>query len=88
MYEHEHSADQDSYTFGRRPVTPVFYEAFQDINQAIAFEKQVKGWIRKKKEALMERNRDKLKELSVCDNATSHLNYERTPFGSAQGDTK
>ncbi len=88
LYEHEHSKDQDSYTFDKRPLILVFYEAFQDINQVIAFEKKVKGWTRKKKEALIEKNWDKIKELSVCRNTTSHLHYEnRTPFDSAQGDT-
>jgi putative endonuclease len=89
LYEHEHSTDPDSYTFNKRPLTLVFYEAFQDINQAIAFEKKVKGWTRKKKEALIERNWDKLKELAICRNFTSHVYHNkdnRTPFDYAQGD--
>jgi len=31
----------------------VFTEVFFDVNQAIGFEKQVKGWTRKKKEAII-----------------------------------
>jgi putative endonuclease len=31
----------------------VFSEMFYDVNQAIAFEKQVKGWRRAKKEAII-----------------------------------
>ena len=58
------------------------------LKQAIAFEKQVNGWTRKKKEALIEKNWDKIKELAVCINESSHTNYRknRTPFDSAQGD--
>jgi putative endonuclease len=42
----------------------VFCERFTDINQAIAFEKQIKGWNRKKKEAIINDNWDLLPELS------------------------
>ena len=38
LYEHEHSKDQDSSTFAKRPLVLVFYEAFQNSNQAIAFD--------------------------------------------------
>jgi len=52
------------YTSKRLPVKLVFSERFGDINQAIRFEKQVKGWSRKKKEALINRNFDLLVTLS------------------------
>jgi len=42
----------------------VFYETFNDINQAIAFEKQVKGWRRAKKEAIIRGDWELLPELS------------------------
>jgi putative endonuclease len=41
------------YTSKRLPVRLVFSERLTDINQAIRFEKQIKGWNRKKKEALI-----------------------------------
>lgn len=53
LYEHETGNDPKSYTFKRRPVKLVFHESFNDIVQAIAFEKQVKGWRRAKKEAII-----------------------------------
>ena len=48
---------------------------------------QIKGWTRKKKEALIENNWDKIKELAVCINESSYLNHTqtRTPFDSSQG---
>jgi len=52
------------YTSNRLPIRLVFSERFTDINQAIRFEKQIKGWNRKKKEALISRNFDLLVELS------------------------
>ena len=77
LYEHQSGYRQGSYTHDRRPVELVFFEVFYDIRQAIAFEKQVKGWTRKKKEALIERNWDKIKELAQCRNETSHKNYKK-----------
>lgn len=64
IYEHELGLITKCYTYRRRPLKLVFYEIFQDINQAIAFEKQVKGWSRIKKQALIERDWDKLVQLS------------------------
>ena len=52
------------YTSNRLPIRLVFSERFSDINQAIRFEKQIKGWSRKKKEALISRNFDLLVKLS------------------------
>ena len=41
------------YTATRRPVTLVFHQEFQQITDAIAAERQLKGWSRAKKEALI-----------------------------------
>ena len=73
----EHSAGKytNSYTFSRRPVQLVYYNEFNDVTQAIHFEKQLKGWSRKKKEALMNGDWDKLKILAECNNETSHKRY-------------
>ncbi|WP_394345037.1 GIY-YIG nuclease family protein [Chryseobacterium rhizoplanae] len=50
--------------YTRKPVKLVFYHEFNDVNQAISFEKQVKGWSRKKKEAIINNNWDLLPLLS------------------------
>ncbi|MGH7036175.1 MAG: GIY-YIG nuclease family protein [Stellaceae bacterium] len=50
----EHNAGSFAgYTATRRPVTLVFHQEFDRITDAIAAERQVKGWRRAKKEALM-----------------------------------
>jgi putative endonuclease len=50
----EHSAGMNCrYTKSRRPVTLVWSQAFQQITDAIAAERQIKGWSRAKKEALI-----------------------------------
>lgn len=62
--QHQEGYDESSYTYKRRPVELVFQYEFNDIIQAIAFEKQIKGWSRKKKEAIINDEWDKLPELS------------------------
>jgi putative endonuclease len=53
----EHNAGlYDGYTARRRPVTLVFAQHFDTITDAIAAERQVKGWSRAKKEALIAGN--------------------------------
>ena len=64
LYEHETGLDHNSYTYKRRPVQLVFQESFNDIQQAIAFEKQIKGWRRAKKEAIINGDWHLLPELA------------------------
>ena len=50
----EHNAGAyDGYTKSRRPVELVFHQEFQRITDAISAERQLKGWGRAKKEALV-----------------------------------
>jgi putative endonuclease len=84
--KHQSGHFPESYTHNRRPVQLVFYNEFNEIEQAIAFEKQVKGWSRKKKEAIINDNWEKLKELAVCKNISNSENKDKG-FDSAQPDT-
>ena len=52
------------YTSTRLPVKLVYSANFNNVNEAIRFEKQVKGWNRKKKEALIRGDFDALIQLS------------------------
>ena len=70
LYEHENGLNSESYTCKRRPVKLVFQEVFTEITQAMAFEKQVKGWNRKNREAIIGGDWDLLPELSVRKNNT------------------
>jgi putative endonuclease len=61
----EHNAGTyDGFTRTRRPVTLVFSEWFDNVTDAIAAERQVKGWSRAKKEALIRGDFGQLRELS------------------------
>ena len=53
-----------AYTFSRRPVELVWVETFTDPNIAIEYEKKIKGWSRRKKEALINEDWDKLVKFS------------------------
>ena len=53
-----------NHTKKRLPVKLVYFEVFQRIDEAFYREKQVQGWSRSKKEALINGNFGKLPELS------------------------
>ncbi len=61
LEEHIDGIAEDSYTYIRRPVELKYVEEFENIEKAIEREKQIKNWTRKKKEALIFANYDKLK---------------------------
>lgn len=53
-----------NHTKNRLPVKLVYYERYPRIDMAFDREKQVQGWSRKKKEALINGEHDKLPELA------------------------
>ena len=64
LAEHNAGVDTKCYTFSRRPVVLKYSEHFRQVEHAIAREKQIKGWSRKKKEALIEGNFEELINLA------------------------
>lgn len=48
MFEHQHKG-ADSFTERYNAVNLIFWELFPNVETAIAREKQIKGWSRKKK---------------------------------------
>lgn len=51
--EHHSGAITSCYTYTRRPLELVFTQDFKTREEALASEQQIKGWSRKKKEAMM-----------------------------------
>ncbi len=49
LNEHKKGLNTDCYTYNRRPVKLIFSEMFNDVNQAIYFEKKIKKWSKDKK---------------------------------------
>ena len=58
------------YTSGRRPVRLVFAEEFATREDAFARERQIKGWRRSKKQALIRRQWDMLPGLAKAHGST------------------
>ncbi len=58
-----------NYTRKHLPVELVYYEEFQRVDDAFAREKQIQGWSRKKKEALVQGQFGKLTDLARSKNA-------------------
>ena len=54
IYEHKHHFDKGSFTAQYNIEKLVYYEETSDIESAIAREKQIKGWNRKRKNKLIE----------------------------------
>ncbi|GJE75355.1 GIY-YIG nuclease family protein [Methylorubrum suomiense] len=52
------------YTSRRRPVTLVWSEQFERFDEAVAYERRLKGWSRAKKEALIRGDWDRLQEAA------------------------
>lgn len=75
LKEHQEGLNPTSYTHSRRPIVLKWYSELSSPSQAIALEKQIKGWTRKKKEALINNNWNKLKEHAECMNESSHKNH-------------
>ena len=64
VYEHKHKMGS-KFTSKYNITRPVYYESFSDIRDAIAREKQIKGWLRAKKIVLIESVNPKWEDLSV-----------------------
>lgn len=59
-----------NFTRKHKPVKLVYFEEYDRIDEAYYREKQIQGWNRKKKEALINNTPELLNELSKCKNET------------------
>jgi putative endonuclease len=57
------------FIYNKRPLKLVFQQCFNDVRQAISFEKQVKGWRREKKEVLIAGKWELLPQLAKNNKA-------------------
>ena len=65
VYQHKTKAHPESFTAKYNVNRLVYYEQFGDINDAIAREKQIKGWRRSKKTDLIEAANPNWQDLSL-----------------------
>ena len=66
LAEHNDGCNKNAFTYNRRPVKLVFSYDCIDGHEAHAFEKQIKGWRREKKKALIEGRWNDLPQLSIA----------------------
>ena len=64
VYEHRNKLIK-GFTYKYNVNKLVYYDCTDDVNSAIAREKQIKGWTRQKKNALVESMNPEWKDLSL-----------------------
>ena len=69
QHQNGHGAN---HTAKRLPISLVYLEEFTTIAEAFKREKQIQGWSRKKKEALIEGKFNQLPNLSIAYRDKSH----------------
>jgi putative endonuclease len=72
--EHLTGVNENSYTADKKPLKLVFCREFDRPITAIKFEKQLKGWSRLKKIALINGDIAELKKLAECKNESNFKN--------------
>ena len=68
------TGDGANFTKKHLPVKLVYYDEFARIDEAFYREKQIQGWSRKKKEALINGETNLLHNLAKCKNETHYKN--------------
>ncbi len=84
--QHQEGGDPTCYTFVRRPVELVYSYAFREVLDAIKSEKQIQGWSRRKKEALIKSDIPMLQKLSMSSAKRKKLAQSGASSPLAQAD--
>lgn len=71
-----HNGQGANHTKKRLPIKLVYVEEYLNITTAFEREKQIQGWSREKKEALITEDFDTLPNLSECKNETNFKYYK------------
>jgi LAO/AO transport system kinase len=66
----QHQDGDIGYTATRKPVELIWQGEFETREAAIAFEQQIKGWSRAKKEALLAGDWAKIQQLAKSQSST------------------
>jgi len=64
-----------NHTKKRLPVKLIYFEKFPGVEEAFKREKQIQGWSRNKKIALIEENYENLSKFSECMNASNYKEW-------------
>jgi len=74
-----------NYTAKRLPVKLMYFEEFTTISEAFYKEKQIQGWSRKKKLALINNKLEELSKFAECKNETHFSKKASTPLSHQKG---
>tara|TARA_Y100000031_G_scaffold144675_1_gene176445 strand:+ start:669 stop:1109 length:441 start_codon:yes stop_codon:yes gene_type:complete len=74
-FKQHQQGDGANYTKKRLPVKLIYYEEYDRIDEAFYREKQIQGWNRKKKRALINGDYEKLPGLAECMNDSHFRNF-------------
>lgn len=75
LIEHKNGTGAN-YTKKKLPVTLIYVEEYQRIDSAFYREKQIQGWSRAKKQALINGQLKKLHTLAECKNETNYKYFK------------
>lgn len=64
LFQHQNGLVPGCYTYSRRPVELVYLSDFPTREEALTMERRIKGWSRKKKEALIRGDWEEVSRLS------------------------
>ena len=84
--QHEAGDIPSCYTFNRRPVVLVFCQPCVTREEALSAERQIKGWSRKKKEAMMRGDWAEVSRLARSSVNQAALRQAQGERVDAQGD--
>ncbi|MBT9465151.1 MAG: methylmalonyl Co-A mutase-associated GTPase MeaB [Hydrogenophaga sp.] len=80
----QHQVGDTGYTATRKPVQLVWQGEFESREGALAFEQQIKGWSRAKKEALIAGDWERVQALARSKQAVDGLRQAQPERGGAQ----
>ena len=80
LWQHEQGVEPSSYTYSRRPVKLVWTsEETQYYYDALRWERQIKGWSRVKKQALIRGEFDAIHEIVKVERKKREQNKRKPP---------
>lgn len=80
LWRHEQGIIPSSYTYRRRPVKLVWIsEEYKNYSQVLQWERQIKGWSRAKKEALIRGDFDEVHEIVKTERKRKEERKRSTP---------
>jgi putative endonuclease len=80
LWQHEQGVEASSYTFSRRPVKLVWAsEEVEHYYDALRWERQIKGWNRAKKQALIDGKFEVIHEIVKSERKRREQNRKQSP---------